>query len=213
MELGRPANVERVELPRTRQEIVMPAGASTIENPLSGEQITILHSAADTGGNLLAWELVLAVGGKVPSSHAHPQQEERFTVLEGRMAFRVGRRRLLVGPGETVTVPRGTVHHFANAGHCPARMAVETRPALAMQALLETAARLAQDQQAAARRIPRPLELALFMRDFEREVQAPYVPAVLMRLVTRPLAFLARRCRLDARYRGLRRDADLPARA
>ena len=31
------------------------------------------------------------------------------------MRFRVGRRRLTAGPGDTVRVPPGTVHHFANA--------------------------------------------------------------------------------------------------
>ena len=60
---------------------------------------------------------------------------------------------------------------------------MQTRPALGMQELLETAAALAQDQHAAARRLPRPIDLALFMRDFEREVRAPYLPAMLVRAV------------------------------
>jgi quercetin dioxygenase-like cupin family protein len=176
-----------------------------IENPLSGEQITIRRTAADTGGAVLEWELLLAPGGRVPSSHAHPGQEEVFTVLAGQMRFRVGVRRVLANPGDTVRVPPGTVHHFANAGDQPARVAVRTSPALSMQELLETAAALAQDQHAAARRLPRPTDLALFMRDFEREVRAPYLPAPLVRAVLAPLARLATRRGLDSRYRQLRR--------
>jgi hypothetical protein len=42
------------------------------------------------------------------------------------------------------------------------------------------------------------------MRDFEREVRAPYLPAALVRAVIRVAAWLARRCGLDARYRRLR---------
>jgi hypothetical protein len=42
------------------------------------------------------------------------------------------------------------------------------------------------------------------MRDFEREVRAPYLPIALVRAVTRPAAWLARRWGLDARYRRLR---------
>ena len=175
-----------------------------IINPLSGEQITIRATAQDTGGRVLEWELLLAPGGKVPSRHAHPEQEECFTVLAGRMRFLVGGRRVTVGPGDTVRVPPGTVHHFANASARPARVAVQTSPALKMQDLLETAAALAQEQHAAARRRPRPLELALFMRDFEREVRAPYLPAALVAAVVRPAAWLARRCGLDVRYRRLR---------
>jgi quercetin dioxygenase-like cupin family protein len=186
------------------QEAAMAPVGQLIENPLSGEQITIRRSAEDTGGSVLDWELVLAPGGRVPSSHAHPEQEECFTVLVGQMRFRVGGRRVIAGRGDTVRIPPGTVHHFANAGSGPARVAVQSRPALNMQELLETAAALAQDQHAAARAMPNPLSLALFMRDFEREVRAPYLPAALVRAVTHPVAWLARRRGLDARYRRLR---------
>jgi quercetin dioxygenase-like cupin family protein len=179
-------------------------GEEVITNPLSGEQITIRSAAADTGGRVLKWELLLTPGGKVPSAHAHPEQEEVFTVLAGQMKFRVAGRRVIAGPGDTVRVPPGTVHHFANAGPAPARVSVQTVPALNMQGLLETAAALAQDQHAAARRLPRLLDLALFMRDFSREVRAPYLPAALVGAVVRPAAWLARRCGLDARYRRLR---------
>lgn len=87
-------------------------------------------------------------------------------MLAGQMRFRVGRRRVSARPGDTVRVPPGAVHHFANAGPAAARLLVETRPALGMAELLATAAALASDQRAAARRLPRPLDLALFMRDF-----------------------------------------------
>jgi quercetin dioxygenase-like cupin family protein len=182
----------------------MKAAGYLIENPLSGEQIVVRRTAGQTGGRVLDWELVLAPGGRVPSSHAHPEQEECFTMLEGRLRFRVGRRRLLAGPGDTVRIPPGTVHHFANAGPGPARVAVQTRPALSMHELLETAAALARDQHAAGRRRPGLVDLALFMRDFEREVRAPYLPAALVAAVLAPLAGLARRRGLDARYRRLR---------
>ena len=180
------------------------AGPGVIVNPLSGEQITVRATAADTGGSVLEWELLLAPGGRVPSSHAHPEQEERFTVLDGQMRFRVGGRRIAAGPGDTVRVPPGTVHHFANAGPQPARVAVQTRPALSMRELLETAAAMARAQHAAAGRLPSPVDLALFMREFEREVRAPYLPAALVRAVIRPAAWLATRCGADARYGRLR---------
>ncbi|MGD0064295.1 MAG: cupin domain-containing protein [Streptosporangiaceae bacterium] len=201
----------RPYLPRTAGPEPRARGP-VIENPLSGERITILAGTdAGQSGSVLEWELVLAPGGRVPSSHAHPRQEECFTVLAGRMRFRVGGRKVVAGPGQTVRVPPGTVHHFANVGRSPARVAVQTRPALSMQQLLQTAAAMAQDQHAAARRLPRPLDLALFMRDFEREVRAPYLPAALVGAVIGPLAWLARRRGSDARYRRLRgsRPADL----
>jgi mannose-6-phosphate isomerase-like protein (cupin superfamily) len=178
-----------------------------IVNPLSGERIRILRTAAETAGTVLDWELRLAPGGRVPSSHAHPEQTETFTVVEGRMRFRVGWRRLIVTSGQTVRVPPGTVHHFANAGPIPALVSVESRPALAMEELLETAAAMAQEQHAARRALPRPVDLALFMADFEREVRAPFLPRGLVRTAARRLAGLARQRGLDERYRRLRRAA------
>ncbi len=189
---------------------MVPVG-QVILNPLSGERITIRTTAAETGGSLLEWELVLAPGGRVPSSHVHPEQEEYFTVREGRMDFRVRGRHVIARPGDVVRVPPGTVHHFANTSSEPVRVEVRTRPALRMQELLETAAAMARAQHATGRTRPGLFELMLFMREFEREVRAPYVPAALARTVIRPLAWLARRRGAGARYQRLSRPAGAPA--
>ena len=77
-----------------------------------------------------------------------------------------------------------------------------------MEALLATAAAMARETRQSARvlpSVPRPHELVLFMRDFEREVRAPYLPAVIMRAMIRPLARLIRQRGFDARYRRWRR--------
>lgn len=179
-----------------------------IENPLSGERIVLRKTAAETGGRLLSFELFLAPGAHVPSTHAHPEQEERFTVLEGRMRFRVGTRSLIAEPGETVSVPPGKVHAFANAGPGSAHLMVEVQPALNMAEMLQTAAALAREDHATHRRIPRPFDLALFLHQFEREVQIPFVPAAVSRAITRPFAWLAASGGLDRHYRRLQdRDA------
>ncbi len=177
---------------------------SEIENPVSGERIRIRVTATESGGELLAWELRLAPGGRVPSGHVHPLQEERFTVVRGRLRFRIGRRRRIVGPGQTVTVPPGAPHHFANAGPTEAFVLVETRPAMQMQELLEVAAELARDERGRPRRLPRPVDLLLFMDEFSSEVQAPYLPRRLVRIVVRAVARLAAVTGADGRYREMR---------
>jgi quercetin dioxygenase-like cupin family protein len=180
------------------------SAGSLIENPVSGERIRIRTSAAESGGELLAWDLWLAPGGRVPSGHAHPGQEERFTVVRGHLRFRVGRRRRVVGPGQTITVPPGAPHHFANAGQTEAYVLVETRPAMHMQELLEVAAELAKDEHGRARRLPRPVDLFLFMDEFRAEVRAPYLPVRPVRLVIRAIARTAAVVGADKRYRRLR---------
>lgn len=184
-----------------------------IENPVSGERIVIRATAAQTGGDLLAWELFLAPGGRVPSSHAHPRQEEEFTVVDGVLRFRVGGRRTTLLPGESVLVRPGRVHSFGNPGRRTVHVLVQTRPALGMQALLETAAAMAAETQQRSwllPSVPRPHELVLFMRDFEGEVRAPYLPAPVVRAAIAPLAWLVRRCRADRRYRRWRQRAGQP---
>jgi len=172
-----------------------------IDNSVSGERIMFQRTSATTGGRLLSFELRLAPGGHVPASHLHPIQEERFTILEGRMRFRLGLRSLLAGPGETVVVPPNTIHRFANAGRGQARVRVEVRPALRMEDLLETAADLAREGRSLPNGMPSPLELALFLHEFEHEIAIPVLPPSVVRLGLAPLVGLARRQGLDARYR------------
>jgi mannose-6-phosphate isomerase-like protein (cupin superfamily) len=175
-----------------------------LENPVSGERFVFHLTAGDTGGEVLGFELEVAPDGHVPGAHVHPTQEERFEVVSGVMKFRKGFRTVVAGPGDTVVVPPGTMHRFANAGSELAVMRVEVRPALNMEQLYETAVALAREGRTFRSGLPRPLDLALFMREFEAEVRAPLAPPGLVRAVTSPLAWLAARRGLDDRYARLR---------
>src|SRR3954447_19248836 len=110
------------EDPRTPTPLELPmayAGQS-ITNPVSGERIEFIATARDTQGERLEFERELTPDGHVPGAHVHPEQEERFHVLEGTMKFRLGLRTIVAEPGEVVTVPPGRMHRFANAGDGPA---------------------------------------------------------------------------------------------
>jgi len=170
-----------------------------LDNPVSGERFIFSQTAVGTGGELLAVEFVVAPDGHVPGGHVHPVQEERFEVVSGAMRFKKGRKTVLAGPGDTLVVPPGTYHRFANAGDGPAVIRVEVRPALNMEQLWETTVALAAEGRTFRSGLPKPLDLALFMREFEEEVQAPFAPRV-VRAATAPLAWLAARRGLTRRY-------------
>jgi mannose-6-phosphate isomerase-like protein (cupin superfamily) len=174
-----------------------------LENPVSGERFLFHLTADDTEGEVLAFDLEVEPHGQVPGAHVHPTQEERFEVLRGTMKFRKGFRTVVAGPGETVVVPPGTTHRFANAGPELAVVRVEVRPALNMEQLYETAVALARDGRTFRSGLPKPLDLALFMREFREEVQAPFAPG-LVRAVTAPLAWVAARRGLEDLYPKLR---------
>jgi quercetin dioxygenase-like cupin family protein len=164
-----------------------------IDNPVTGERIVFHLTAADTDGELLEFDMFLAPDGKVPGAHRHPHQTETFMVLEGTMEFRLGRRRIVAGPGETVTVPRGAVHRFKNGGDTEARVRVQVEPALKMEELLETTAQLAQEGKVLPTGMPRPVHLALFTREYAAEVEAPFPPPWVVRATMAPLAWFGRK--------------------
>lgn len=177
---------------------MQPADGKVIRNPLTGELIVIRRTGAETGGRLLVFDLHLPPGVHVPASHVHPAQEEVFTVLAGRMRFRIGRRTLLAGPGDRVAVPPETVHWFANPGPETAHARVEVSPALRMQELLEAQHDMVSGGTLPFTRLPRPRDLVLFLAEFERELRVPYVPRLPSRALLAALAWLARRSRSRA---------------
>ncbi|HEY1360034.1 MAG TPA: cupin domain-containing protein [Thermoleophilaceae bacterium] len=172
----------------------MAYSGQTLENPASGERITIRRTAAETNGELLAIDLELPAERRVPGGqHIHPLQEERFEVVEGTMRFKMGRKKVVAGPGEVVVVRPGQKHDFANVGDDDALVRVEVRPALKMERMFETAVGLAEEGRTMLGGLPKPLDLALFVEEFEDEVQGAFPPRWLQRVVLAPLAWLARR--------------------
>ena len=64
----------------------------------------------------------------MPPEHLHPNQAERFEVLEGSMRAVVGGEETVYEEGQSFDVPVGTPHQMAAQG--PTRMRWEVRPAL-----------------------------------------------------------------------------------
>ncbi len=168
----------------------------TLENPVTGERFTFTHTAASTGGELLAFDFALRPGGAVPIPHVHPIQTERFEVVDGLMRFRVGLRTRIARPGDVVEVAPGVAHSFANAGPDEARLRVEVRPALAMEDMFAEVVEMAEAGRMTRRGLPRsPLELAVLARKYDQEAHAPLLGFRLQRVLLAPLVFLARKRR------------------
>ena len=174
----------------------MITSGQTLENPVTGERFTFTHTAASTGGELLAFDFALRPGGAVPIPHVHPIQTERFEVVDGLMRFRVGLRKRIARPGDVVEVAPGVAHSFANAGPDEARLRVEVRPALAMEDMFAEVVEMAQAGRMTRRGLPRsPLDLAVLARKYDQEAHAPLLGFRLQRVLLAPLVFLARRLR------------------
>ena len=63
-----------------------------------------------------------------PPPHYHPNIDESFTVLDGAFEIMVGDDVVRCGPGDSVFVPRGVVHTFANIAATPSRFLSISNP-------------------------------------------------------------------------------------
>ena len=64
-----------------------------------------------------------------PPRHWHPDQDEHFEVYEGTLTASVNGREVVLHAGDTLDIPRGTVHAMWNAGSERARVLWQVRPA------------------------------------------------------------------------------------
>lgn len=82
-------------------------------NPIYRDKVTVLKSASETGGLYSLGELEVSPGGG-NSMHVHTAFEETFTAIHGELGVVLGDRLYSLRPGESITVPRNTPHHFIN---------------------------------------------------------------------------------------------------
>ena len=98
----------------------------TINDPTTGEDITFIETAEESGGHRVVMRVGLAPGTVVPP-HAHPY-EEAFECTEGQLQFRVNGRCMELLPGGAVTVPANVVHGLGNLSQAPAAVRIVGTP-------------------------------------------------------------------------------------
>ena len=127
-----------------------------LENPVIGDRVTFLKTAAETNGEYLLERLELAPhGGNV--LHYHLTFAESFEVLEGRLNVDLDGRQLVLGPGERLVVPVKAPHRFYSTSDEPVTFTIECRPARRMEQATRIAYGLARDGRTNAKAIPRNL--------------------------------------------------------
>jgi mannose-6-phosphate isomerase-like protein (cupin superfamily) len=83
----------------------MAKSGETIETPATGERITWLRTAADTGREALEFDLSLGAGAAVSAEHRHVRQVEQFRVLAGSLSVTVAGRESDLEVGDELAVP------------------------------------------------------------------------------------------------------------
>jgi quercetin dioxygenase-like cupin family protein len=154
----------------------MARSGETITNPVTGEVITFVSTAAETDGELLVLHDTWTRPGQRAAPHVHPNMEERFEVVRGRAAVMVRDEEHVLGPGDALAVPPGTPHVAWNAADGETRMKLEFRPAGRWEEVVERLFALAREGLTDARGVPEPRMLNELLAEFGDEI-APAPPA------------------------------------
>jgi quercetin dioxygenase-like cupin family protein len=112
-----------------------------------GDHYTFLVTGDESGGAYFAMEALVPPGGG-PPPHIHSREDETYYLLEGEIEFLLGEETIVAGPGDFVSVPRGTVHRFQNTGRDTARLVLTFTPAGIERWFEETLERAPNDVQA-----------------------------------------------------------------
>ena len=155
----------------------------TIENPVTGERVTFLKTAKDTGGEMVLIDTTVAPGGFVAAEHIHPYQSERFEVLSGEVEFKLGKEIVVAKAGDVVMVEPGTPHRFRNLSDKEEiRFRTVVRPALSFETFLQTMYGLASDGKTNNKGLPNPFRLAVIMKEQFDLVRLPFPPPWVQRM-------------------------------
>jgi mannose-6-phosphate isomerase-like protein (cupin superfamily) len=93
----------------------LPPAGTRIRNAFNGETFIFTH--VDESADEVRFDVFLERGGMLTGTgrqHLHPNSDEDFSVQTGRLKLMVDGVWHELGPGESLTVPRGVPHLFRN---------------------------------------------------------------------------------------------------
>jgi quercetin dioxygenase-like cupin family protein len=147
------------------------------------------YSFQPDGENMIV-ETWIEPGGGLPP-HLHPVQEERWSVVDGRIRLRLGRSKRVIGPedGEVVVRP-GTVHGFTSVEDRDAHLRCHVVPALGLEEFLTESAAAAREGLFFRGGIPRSPRGARWAAQFLKRHQEDVVMVFPPRFVQRAMIAL-----------------------
>jgi quercetin dioxygenase-like cupin family protein len=178
----------------------MSVAGDIFENPVTGEHGYIRVGTDETDGQYMMADLRVKPGGAVLGEHIHKTLDERFTVLQGTIGYKLAGREGTAGAGEVIDLPRGIAHDWWNAGTDEARVIVEIKPAARFEQMAATLFGLAQDGKTNSKGMPNMFQLALISQEFEDTVQFTNPPVAVQKVLFAILAPIGRLLGYQAIY-------------
>ena len=102
-----------------------------------GSSYIVRTPTAATAGEYVEMEFVLPHGCVPPPPHVHPEQIESYEVIDGEFEVMVDGQWQTLRPGESASVPQGTMHTFRNRSGGTVRVRNWHRPAKRFEEFIE----------------------------------------------------------------------------
>jgi quercetin dioxygenase-like cupin family protein len=100
--------------PQSTDVRVNPADETIRLGPLG---VRFLVTGDDATGSVALFELTVPAAARLMApAHSHDHYEESIYGIEGVLTWTVDGKRIDVGPGQALCIPRGAVHRFDNVG-------------------------------------------------------------------------------------------------
>jgi quercetin dioxygenase-like cupin family protein len=100
--------------PQTTDVHVNPSDETIRLGPLA---VRFLVTGENASGSVALFELTVPAAQRLAApAHSHDHYEETLYGIEGVLTWTVDGKRIEVGPGQALCIPRGAVHRFDNHG-------------------------------------------------------------------------------------------------
>jgi mannose-6-phosphate isomerase-like protein (cupin superfamily) len=130
-------------------------------------------------------------GGSPPPKHFHPRQDERFEVKAGELHAGIDGTEHVLGVGDRLEIPRGSVHQMWNPGDIEARAIWRTAPAVRTASWFRAIDALHRSGRVGSNGMPGPLAFAVMLNEY-RDVFRLAGPDIVLRPASAALAVIGR---------------------
>jgi mannose-6-phosphate isomerase-like protein (cupin superfamily) len=116
--------------------------------PSMRQTMVITKKSLETDGSISRVEIDLEAGQGGPPAHIHPAQREIYTVHAGELVVVIEGKSNVIAAGESIEVPTGSAHSFANQSDKLARFSAEHLPALQFEEYIRLIHRTVEGKKA-----------------------------------------------------------------
>jgi uncharacterized protein YndB with AHSA1/START domain/quercetin dioxygenase-like cupin family protein len=170
----------------------MANAGDVLSMPQLGCSVKLIRTAAETGGELIEFDVLGRPRGFLVQPHIHVGQVEHYEVLAGSFKLVENGNEHVLGPGQTMQTAAGVAHRqMPGPDGADGHVRVQVRPAGSTQAFLERLAELCAAGQFNRFGFPKPVAGARLVTEFGDEGHAARPPLPLQKALAKAVLGMA----------------------